>query len=36
LFLDNGVPGFGCPGVVFLFTEFSLRQQISCLFIFRI
>jgi len=32
LFLDSGVPGFGCPGVVFLFTEFPLRQQISCLF----
>jgi hypothetical protein len=24
---------FGCPRVVFLFTEFSLRQQISCLFL---
>jgi hypothetical protein len=31
LFLDSGVPWFGCPGVVFLFTEFSLHQQISCL-----
>jgi len=31
LFLDSGVPGFGCPGMVFLFTEFPLHQQISCL-----
>jgi hypothetical protein len=31
LFLDSGVLGFGCPRVVFLFTEFSLSQQISCL-----
>jgi len=32
--LDSGFPGFGCPGVVFLFTEFPLRQQISSLFYF--
>jgi len=31
LFLDSGFPGFDCPGVVFLFTEFPLCQQISCL-----
>jgi len=30
----NGYPVFGCTGVVFLFTEFPLRQQISCLFYF--
>jgi len=29
--LDSGFLVFGCPGVVSLFTEFSLRQQISCL-----
>ena len=22
---DSGIPGFGCPGVVFLLTEFPLR-----------
>jgi hypothetical protein len=22
---DNGFPGFGCPGMVFLLTEFPLR-----------
>jgi hypothetical protein len=31
LFSDSGFPGFGCPEVVFLFIEFTLRQQISCL-----
>jgi hypothetical protein len=31
LFFYSGVPGFACPGVAFLFTEFLLRQQISCL-----
>jgi hypothetical protein len=30
--LNSGYPGFGCPGVVFLLTEFSLRQQNICLF----
>jgi hypothetical protein len=25
--LDSGIPGFGCPEVVFLLIEFSLRQQ---------
>jgi hypothetical protein len=25
--LNSGIPGFGCPGVVFLLTEFPLRQQ---------
>jgi hypothetical protein len=34
LFLDSGFPEFGCSGVVFLFTEFPFRQQISCLFYF--
>jgi hypothetical protein len=34
LSLDSGFPRFGCSGVVFLFTEFPLRQQISCLFYF--
>jgi hypothetical protein len=32
--LDSEFPRFGCPGVVFLFIEFPLRQQISCLFYF--
>jgi hypothetical protein len=32
--VDSGFPRFGCPEVVFLFTEFPLRQQISCLFYF--
>jgi hypothetical protein len=32
--LDSGFPGFVCSGVVFLFTEFSLHQKISCLFYF--
>jgi len=31
LSLDSGFPEFGCPGMVFLFIEFPLRQQISCL-----
>jgi len=31
LSLDSEFPGFGYPGVVFLFTEFPLHQQISCL-----
>jgi hypothetical protein len=30
----SGYPGFDRPGVVFLFTEFPLHQQISCLFYF--
>ena len=30
---DSGIPGFGCPGVVFLLIEFPLRQQISVSFI---
>jgi hypothetical protein len=34
LSLDSEFLGFGCPGVVFLFTEFPLRQQISCFFYF--
>jgi hypothetical protein len=25
--LNSGYSGFGCPGVVFLLTEFPLRQQ---------
>jgi hypothetical protein len=25
LSFDGGIPGFGCPGVVFLFIEFPLR-----------
>jgi hypothetical protein len=25
LFFDSGFPGFGCPGVVFIFIEFPLR-----------
>jgi hypothetical protein len=32
--LDGGFLGFGCLEVVCLFTEFPLRQQISCLFYF--
>jgi hypothetical protein len=28
--------GFGCPGVVFLFTEFPLRNKYIVLFKFRI
>jgi hypothetical protein len=32
--LESECPGFGCPGVVFFFTEFPLRQQISCVFYF--
>jgi hypothetical protein len=32
--LDSGFPEFGCPEVVFIFTKFPLRQQISCLFYF--
>jgi hypothetical protein len=27
--LNSGVPGFGCPGLVFLLIEFPLRQQKS-------
>jgi hypothetical protein len=27
--LNSGIPGFGCPGMVFLLTEFPLRQQKS-------
>jgi len=27
--LNNGIPGFGCPEVVFLLIEFPLRQQKS-------
>jgi len=34
LSLDSGFPGFGCLRVVFLFTKFPLRQQISYLFYF--
>jgi hypothetical protein len=34
--LDSGVPGFGCPGLVFLFTEFPLRNKYLVLFKFRI
>jgi hypothetical protein len=34
LFLDSIFSEFGCHDVVFLFTEFPLRQQISCLFYF--
>jgi len=34
LSLDSGFLRFGYFGVVFLFTEFPLRQQISCLFYF--
>jgi hypothetical protein len=34
LSLDSRVLGFGCLGVVFLFIDFPLRQQISCLFYF--
>jgi hypothetical protein len=30
----SGYLGFHCPGVVFLFTEFPLCQQIPCLFYF--
>jgi hypothetical protein len=31
LSLDSEFPRFGCLRVVFLFIEFLLRQQISCL-----
>jgi hypothetical protein len=34
--LDSEFPGFGCPRVVFLFTEFSLRNKYLVLFKFRI
>jgi hypothetical protein len=34
--MNNGYPGFRCPGVVFLLIEFPLRQQNIYLFIFRI
>jgi hypothetical protein len=34
LSLDSEFLEFGCPEVIFLFTEFPLHQQISCLFYF--
>jgi hypothetical protein len=33
--MNSGIPGFGCPGVVFFLTEFPLRQQKSVSFTFR-
>jgi hypothetical protein len=27
--MNSGIPGFGCPGVVFLLIEFPHRQQKS-------
>jgi len=34
--LDSGFPGFGCPEVIFLVTEFPLSNKYLVLFKFRI